>query len=94
MIYNQEQMTTKQYTFDAKLIYNIKQEKMPTKQYVLNTRVIEITKEEQLVAIVKGEIAVEITKKSKQKSSTNTMSSGIKKIKPQIKKSWYHSNTS
>jgi hypothetical protein len=33
-------------------------------------------------------------KKSKQKSSTNTMSSGIKKIKPQIKKSWYHSNTS
>lgn len=94
MIYNQEQMTTKQYTFDAKLIYNLKQEKMPTKRYVLNTRVIEMTKEEQLVAIVKGEIAVEITKKSKQKSSTNTMSSGIEKIKPQIKKSWYHSNTS
>jgi hypothetical protein len=60
-------MMSKQYTFDAKLIYNheqitSKQYVSKVKLYVLDTHVIEITKEEILLAIAKGEIAVEIKK--------------------------------
>ena len=78
MIYNQEQMTSKQYTFDAKLIYNheqitSKRYASKVKRYVLDTHVIEMTKEEILLAIAKGEIAVEI----KKKLSNNTMSGDI-----------------
>ena len=82
-------MTSKKYTFDSKLIYNhiqitSKQYVSKVKRYVLDTHVIEMTKEEILLAIAKGEIAVEIKKKvNKKKSSTDTFSGGVKKIKPQ-----------
>jgi nucleoside diphosphate kinase len=71
-------MTSKQYTFDAKLIYNheqitSKRYASKVKRYVLDTHVIEMTKEEILLAIAKGEIAVEI----KKKLSNNTMSGDI-----------------
>jgi nucleoside diphosphate kinase len=71
-------MTSKQYTFDAKLIYNheqitSKRYASKVKRYVLDTNVIEMTKEEILLAIAKGEIAVEI----KKKLSNNTMSGDI-----------------
>jgi len=78
-------MTSKQYTFDAKLIYNheqitskryaskVKRYASKVKRYVLDTNVIEMTKEEILLAIAKGEIAVEI----KKKLSNNTMSGDI-----------------
>jgi flagellar basal body P-ring protein FlgI len=54
-----------------------------------------------LLAIAKGEIAVEIKKKvNKKKSSTDTFSGGVKKIKPQeefilhqMRKSCYNYDT-